>query len=250
MKRFLKKQARRIWLPWRKGEAVPLFIFAHPRSGSSLLMHILADHPQIAGFGEYFTTYSNQEDYDLAAFDIRRKAKQLLKPVRYVVNQVNHHSVTPDLELVKQNVFCIFLYRQPQETLSSMLELSDFKGLPMTQEEVTANYIRRLKDQTELAGEMPKDHRFHLSYEELLKDPYTILTQLAEALQLQTPLKSKYQTKSFTGVWGDPSQHIAKGSIVRTDSPQRKLRPELLKQATAAYDKTHSFFNNSHATGI
>ena len=49
-----------MWKPFRPDKSQRfLFIMGHPRSGSSLLMHVLSDHDKIIGFGEYFIKYQN-----------------------------------------------------------------------------------------------------------------------------------------------------------------------------------------------
>ena len=75
----------------------------HPRSGSSLLMHVLSDHNKIIGFGEYFIKYQNFESLIKSEFDIRRKSRQLFKKCEYIVNQVNHRSVTPNRDVIITN---------------------------------------------------------------------------------------------------------------------------------------------------
>lgn len=237
MIRLLKIVALFIWWPFRRGPATCLFIYAHPRSGSSLLMHILADHPQIAGYGEYFTKYRSKLDYMLAEFDIRRKSGYLFKPVRYVVNQVNHQSVTPNFSLVTLKSTCIFLFRQAHPTLSSMLELSDAKGMPMTPDAVANNYSVRLHDMMKQALAFSEDKKFALTYEQLVDSPKEILGALTAFLCLEEPLKSDYKTKGFTGKWGDISQHIGKGVIVQTDSPMRNLDANLLKYCNNDYQQ-------------
>lgn len=205
-------------------------------------MHILADHPQIAGYGEYFTQYNSPLDYRLAEFDIRRKSGTLFTSVAFVANQVNHHSITPNMELLIEQACCIFLFRDARPTLSSMLQLSDAKGMPMSQQAVAKNYMVRLQDMSNLAPNLASNHKFALTYQELLSSPEYTLNLLQGFLGLHTPLKSRYTQKGFTGRWGDPSKHIHKGEIVETRSPQREIEPEILQACLEEFRTTCTFF--------
>lgn len=251
MIRFLKILALCMWWPFRRGAARPLFIYAHPRSGSSLLMHILADNPKIAGYGEYFIKYRSKLDYRLAEFDIRRKSGKLFKAVDYVANQVNHQSVTPNFGLATRYTSCIFLFRQAHPALSSMLELSDAKGMPMTPYDVANNYSVRLHDMMKQALALSEDRKFALTYEQLVDSPEAVLEALTAFLHLDEPLKTDYKTKGFTGKWGDISQHISKGVIVQTDSPLRNLDTGLLEYCNNNYQQalTHLKPYTAHVQG-
>ena len=205
-------------------------------------MHILADNAEIAGYGEYFIKYRTRLDYRLAEFDIRRKSDTLFKPVEYVANQVNHHSVTPNINLLQQGVSCIFLFRAAHPSLSSMLELSDAKGMPMSPEEVANNYTVRLNDMEELAKQLSPEKKIAFTYDGLTKSSEVTLNSLTAFLKLNKPLQDKYQNKGFTGKWGDISPHIRKGSIVQTNSPLRNIDAVLLHDCQSKYRQTLSFF--------
>jgi len=205
-------------------------------------MHILADHPQIAGFGEYFTQYQKPIDYRLAEFDIRRKSGTLFTSVEYIANQVNHHSVTPNMDLLVEQACCIFLFREAGPTLSSMLELSDAKGMPMSQLAVAKNYMVRLQDMSKLAPCLDSNNKFALTYKDLISSPDYTLNLLQGFLGLKSPLKPRYAKQKFTGRWGDPSKNIHKGEIIETRSPQRVIEPEILQASLKEFRHTCSFF--------
>jgi len=100
MKKVIKNILFFTWsLLRQKKEQQHLFLMAHPRSGSSLLMHILTTNKSIAGFGEYLTKYINNSDFLKSEFDIRRKTLHFFKNYLYIANQINHHSITPNKEI-------------------------------------------------------------------------------------------------------------------------------------------------------
>ncbi len=82
MKNFIKNILISLWKPFSPNPNQDyLFIMGHPRSGSSLLMHILESNDEIIGFGEYFTKYKDSKSLLKSEFDIRRKLKKCLKNV-------------------------------------------------------------------------------------------------------------------------------------------------------------------------
>ena len=217
----------------------------HPRSGSSLLMHILESNNEIIGFGEYFIKYKESKSLLKSEFDIRRKSCKLFKKCKYIVNQVNHHSVTPNLNVVisKTNKH-IFLIRKPEDTLSSMILLSDRVNQPMSQEAVTHIYIERLEYLMTMVDYIDPSNWIFISYEGLLDNPKEDLTRLTNFLGLSSALKKDYQLKKFTQKWGDPSKHITKGEIFKTSSEKIKIDSDLINKATNVYNKTYSFLNS------
>ena len=59
MKNFIKNILISLWSPFKpKKNQFFLFIMRLPRSGSSLLMHILESNNELIGYGEYFIKYT------------------------------------------------------------------------------------------------------------------------------------------------------------------------------------------------
>ena len=73
-----------------------LFIMGHMRSGSTLLMHLLVNHPQIIGCGERSVAYRSDDDLDKLELAARRSQHSLFRQVSYVVDQLNHDQFTPE----------------------------------------------------------------------------------------------------------------------------------------------------------
>ena len=143
MKKEIKNILCFLWkLFFQNKNQKQLFLMGHPRSGSSLLMHILTSNNEIVGYGEYLIKYNDSKSFDLAEFDIRRKAGNLFGSFQYIANQINHHSITPKLELLdSKNIKLIILLRKPKETLSSNFLLAERKQKPMSQNDITDLYI-------------------------------------------------------------------------------------------------------------
>ena len=242
MKKAIKHILCFLWKPFfQKKEQKQLFLMGHPRSGSSLLMHILTSNSEIVGYGEYLIKYTHPKSFDLAEFDIRRKAGELMGSFQYIANQINHHSITPNQELLKsKNVKFIVLVRKPEETLSSIFLLSEKKQKLMSQNDITKMYIERLEYLSTFIKTLDRTQWVFTTYEALLNDKEKELEKLSVFLDLKKPLTSNYQLKPFTQIWGDPSENIKKGAIFKTNSKQIPWDKNLLKEAEVIYEKTIS----------
>jgi len=246
LKNFIKNILISLWKPFRPNPNQDyLFIMGHPRSGSSLLMHILESNDEIIGFGEYFTKYKDSKSLLKSEFDIRRKSNQLFTKCKFIVNQVNHHSVTPNLKVVisKTNKH-LLLIRNPEDTLSSMIKLSDSVHQPMSQEAVTAIYIERLEYLKKMTDLIDPLNWVFICYDDLLNNSEENLKTLTNFLALKEPLKKEYQLKRFTQKWGDPSKNITKGEIFKPPSDKVKIEAELLKKASKVYNETYVFLKS------
>jgi len=240
MKAIIKSILFNIWSLLRnKKKQEYLFIMGQPRSGSSLLMHILTTNKDVLGFGEYFTIYRDSNELLKAEFDIRRKATRPFKNYFYIANQILHFSRTPNLELLKnKHIKHIIILRKPEETLSSMFLLSEKKQNPISQTKITNIYIERLHFFSTLSQELDRLQWTFLTYESLLKNTDQELQKLSDFLKLKKKLSPNYQLKKYTQIWGDPSENIKEGIIFKTNSKQIQWNKELLINAQEEYSKT------------
>lgn len=247
MKKTIKHLAFTCWklLTINKKETY-LFLIAHPRSGSSLFMHILTSNKEICGFGEYLSAYKNSCDLQKAAFDIRRKTNTLFKRKKYVANQVNHLSVTPSEILLKtNNVKIIFLIRKPKETLSSLAVLAKKKNSGMSHTELAQIYKNRLKEIQVLAKQIPNTNWIYVTYIDLVEHSKEILKKTTQFLNLKQSLSSQYAIQKYTQVWGDPSKNIKAGEIIKTQSPQIIFSETILQSCEKIYLETVKVLQNN-----
>ena len=246
IKRIIKKLLLFLWESVTPNEGQDyLLLMGHPRSGSSLLMHILTSNKEIVGFGEYLIKYEKYHDFRKAEFDIRRKANRLFKKYKFVVNQINHHSITPNLELLKSDKMkLIILVRQPEETLSSMYMLSESVNKSMSQDAIVSVYIERLHHLNQIIKNLDASQWTFVTYEDLITDTNQQLQRLSVFLNLQQSLTSSYELKKYTQIWGDPSENIKRGVIFKTDSKQMQFDEVLLFKANKTYQNTLSFLQD------
>lgn len=205
-----------------------IWVLAHMRSGSTLLMHLLSSHPEILGSGERNAVYSSPNDLLRLSVSAAYARRQLFRDYRYVVDQINHDRflASPGL-LDHPQLYKIFLIREPQAALSSMVEtLGRHYGL--TLDEGMDYYLERLPTLARYAQAARDGSRsFFLTYDDLLTHPQRVLRHLEAFLQLRSPLSESYQRFAFTGGSGDPSERIRSGRIL----PSRRSAPLNLSDA-------------------
>lgn len=240
MKKITKSICCFIWsLFFYKKNQNYLFIMGHPRSGSSLLMHILATNKAIIGSGEYFTIYKNKWSIKYAEFDIRRKRNKLFQTSQYIANQVLHISRTPNIELLNsEKIKHVFLIRHPEEALSSAAILSKKNQGFINKSKIVEQYINRLTNLTEIHAKLNANEYYFLTYHDLLLNTESTLSNLSEFLNLKKPLSSKYKIQNFTRKSGDPSVNITNGEIFKTESKRVDFEEKQLLKAIQVYETT------------
>jgi len=224
-----------------------LLILGHMRSGSTLLLHLLVNHPRIAGLGERNAIYLGPHDFGRLALRARLARPQPLARLRYVADQLNHNHLTPRLELFADPRLCLlFLVRRPGPSLASLLELTRTYYEPWSVERAVDYYVERLDALARYAGTLSAaaagtaGRAAFLTYEELTERPTETLASLQSFLDLDSEpaFSETYQVHDFTGTRGDPSANIRSGRIER---PRREQRPAELpalqiERAQRAYD--------------
>lgn len=209
-----------------------IFILGHMRSGSTLLSHLLASHPEFVGAGETHLTYRTERDLPTL---VLRTSELLHRPVlreSYVVDQINHPYLSEDILKSSRIYKCIILIREPVATLKSMINLAIW-----SEEEAVEIYTRRLET-LEKYGTILGPRALLLQYDELLDQTQRALDALTSFFELKTPLKPDYATHRMTKRipgYGDPSPNIMAGQIIRTAPHKAPVSSEGLNQATNAF---------------
>jgi Sulfotransferase family len=209
-----------------------IFILGHIRSGSSLLAHILASHPDIVGAGETHNSYQTPDDLPQVA---HQTSKMLHRPIlreNFVVDQINHPYVTEEVLLSEQVHKCVILIREPEATLKSMMNL-----LKCDEKEALRVYVIRLEALTKY-GALLREKAFSIEYDNLVDHTEKTLGVLTAFLQLDSPLLPNYTTHRMTGTvegFGDPSSNLKAGQIIRTASHAIVLGKDTMTAASDAF---------------
>lgn len=220
-----------------------LFIMSHMRSGSTLLLHILASHPEITGFGEMHQGYKSEEDLMRLACFVKYTKRELFINERYVMDKlVQKWDVVAETFLRDPRIYFIFLTRHGREALPSMVKMYRKGRAASYDESWYAEYMaERCNMLVNDAERIPDFNRkFYLSNTELVHRTGAALQALGDFLNLQTPLNEDYSLMNTTGTAGvgDPSPYIRTGKIVRNrKSEPIGLPEEMIQVSQAATDE-------------
>lgn len=218
-----------------------LLLLSHMRSGSSLLTHLLTTNPEVIGYGETHTNYTDANDF-----------KQLLKKVywqsqdfrtlqdiqnlrmnhQYVMDKVLHNKKFLDHDfLSSEQIYGLFLLREPERSLASIADLKPH----WSQQDTIDYYADRMAMLVEYARLINDPQRMLVvTYGQMLDDTPRVLTTLQQFLQTQAPFTEEYKILKTTGMKGvgDSKGKIKAGKIVRS---QRQLpqdfSPEIVERA-------------------
>lgn len=219
----------------------PLLVLAHMRSGSTLLLHLLVDHPAVDGYGERNHAFRSLSDFDRLRVDVCYRSGRWWRSPRYVADQINHDRYTPGPELVRASgARCVILIREPEAAIGSMVHVLGRHYPDLTVERAVAHYEDRLASLRGLAGSLSRQREpssvFFLTYEDLIQRADASLAGLTRFLELDIPVDETYEVGPETGRRGDPSSTIRTGRIVREKSSHRApLDPNIRSRLVQRY---------------
>lgn len=196
-----------------------LFVVGHMRSGSTLLVHILNTSPEILGYGETHRRYADTGDLARLAVNVGRSFRRFRVSERYVLDKILYDYIKR-LELLRSDrVRTVFLVRNPGQALPSIIRFRPRLGEGETaaldyyrrQLRVVRKYARAIDD---------PDRAFFVTYRQLIDRTRPVLEGLRRFLELEDPLRERYETIWSTGKRGergigDDSDEIRAGRIVR-----------------------------------
>jgi hypothetical protein len=200
----------------------PLFILSHQRSGSTLLSHLLIQHPEINGIGETHSHYSGCNPLPVLALKIIYFSKHIKPGSKYCLDKILIDNHIQGSAVLRNKALRVMLFlRTGESTVSSLQKL-----FAVSRQEAVRYYLSRLDSLLGYAKVMNESGvRFSvLTYEDLLSNPTSSLVQIQSYLGLASPLRSQYALQPFSGVpvFGDPTELIKSGRI-----EQNKLQCEL-----------------------
>jgi hypothetical protein len=217
-----------------------LLVLGHMRSGSTLLLHVLLDHPQIEGLGERNAVYQSSDDLARLVVETRVRRRAPFVPLRYVVDQVNHTRLTPSPRLLGDpRVHVLFLVREPAATLASLIALTRTYYQPWSVLQAADYYIERLDALTAYARDYVASGRAgFVTYEGLTRMPEPTLAGLQGLLGTTPAFRDTYRLHGFTGKRGDPGAAIRTGRIQDRDPGATQDLPAAeIARARVAYER-------------
>ena len=235
------------------GEKKYLFLLSHMRSYSSLLSHILGSHDNISGYSEMHLAYRKKLDLMTLRYRVYMSDKEKLNG-NYIFDKILHNHPISDNLLNDNNIKVLFMLRKPEDTLRSIMKMSENMNNPSRINDIDkigSYYLKRLLQLKNLA-ERTDGRAIYLDAEKIVNDTDFVLGYLTDWLQLKAPLSSEYKTFSKTGEpgFGDPSDNIKQGKIIKNrKQPDVTIPDEILKTAQEKYNRCRETIMK-HCTSI
>ncbi|MDV3353714.1 sulfotransferase family protein [Leptothoe sp. LEGE 181152] len=218
-----------------------LLLLSHMRSGSSLLTHLLTTNPEVIGYGETHTNYADANDFKgllkkvyWQAQDFRKlgDVQNLRMNHQYVMDKVLHNKKFLNHDwLQSEQVYAIFLLREPERSLASIADLKPH----WNQQDTIEYYAERMAMLVDYARLINNPERMLVvTYEQLLDNTPNVLATLQQFLHTQAPFTEEYKVLKTTGMKGvgDPKGKIKAGKIVRSQRQLTQSFPtELVERA-------------------
>lgn len=235
-----------------------ILLLSHMRAGSTLSVNLLCTNPEIIGIGETGIIYSSVSDFRILRGKVYSRHSKLLITEQYLLDNINHNFHISDPEiLLNENVKCIFLLRDSDSTLSSLLNEKfiqhETQFLTIDPKQVdwkvrsSVYYQKRLLKLMEYAKIINNQEKsLYFTYEQLISDTKIVFDSLKSFLGTQGSFSEEYtplSSKGFLGMFGfvgDPvSQKITSGKIVKKPSSKVLLPPEISQECWEAYQNAN-----------
>lgn len=236
------ERMRFFWKMSRTYEHV--FLVSHMRSYSSLLSHLIGNHPQVNGYVEQQVGYPTSMDllalrlrtYELAEGDLRGK---------YLFDKILHNRLRIGDEVAaRSDVHLILSIREPIAAVQSTVTMARKNRKPGWKGQVpkVAGYYReRMQGMVQMAKARKDGELLFFAAEQVVEDTPQVLAAIQRYLGLQEPFAEEYKTKPLTGVglFGDPSDFIKAGRVVkdRTDNSAIEIPDKVRGELIESYEE-------------
>lgn len=226
-----------------------ILMFGHMRSGSTLLTKILCSNPEILGYGETHVYYESTKDIEFASgkilFVLRewiKNNKGMTDNTNYFFDKVLHNSLMPKEDsplFLNDNIKIIFLIRESEGTLSSILNMPQLK---LSDERSACDHYTKRLDRLAQFGEFLQGKKpyFCMTYQQVLYDTSNLFGRLEEFLGLTHPLTEDYEVILNRSGAGDSSAKLLSGRINREKNNKSDIiiSKQILEEAKASFNKT------------
>jgi hypothetical protein len=215
-----------------------IILLSHMRSRSSVLSHVLGSNDEISGYYEQHLSHND------SLFDLKIKVNLILGGDLsfnhdYLYDKVLHDRFDPnDLQGYK----VIVLIRNPEDTLKSIISMKDGGVWQDDPYRAFAYYCQRLYSIMDMVGSIENNIIF-VDADDLVDHTTAVLNEITSFLGLKESLSHNYKSFEKTGkpVYGDPSDNIKSGSIIKTEANAKAVVPdELLDIAQYYYERCKS----------
>jgi hypothetical protein len=223
-------------------ETESLLMISHMRSYSTLIGHILGNHPRVFGHRERHRSYTTSKD--LAAFRYHMFLESGKAGKGYAFDKLLHnHCEVSDEVLQNAKVKLFAVLRKPEATMKSVLNLGRLKGETTgfgDEGWVRDYYCGRLLRICEDVERAPLGVRY-FDADEMRNNTAAILRGFERWLDLDGGLSEEYELFEDTGAQGgrgDWAGQIRTGKVVQAKKDRYKgisLKPANLEAAEKTY---------------
>ena len=190
------------------------------RAFTTLAGHILGSHPQINGYYEMHISYEDASALD-KQLDVFLESDVLKENSRYLFDKLLHNDylLKPE-QLGLANIKILISLLEPEHTIKSIVNLfaqKEIEDLYASPVEAANYYIARVQALADFSRPANQSY-YYFDAELFQRAPEILLPKLSDWLELDSPLRERYQIFSHTGKTGkgDSSQRIHSGSIDKT----------------------------------
>lgn len=218
-----------------------LFLFSHMRSRSSLLSHLLGNHPEIVGYKEHFGIYNSNKHFQRLRLESWKEFHW--DSPKYLLDKILHPHLTPTQNCFDEHpIRSIFFLRKPDQTIPSIVSMWKKRKDPMETliENATTYYCDRIREITELATRLDPATWIFFDSNRIVTDTDQVLAELQTFLELTEPLSKTYKLFEGTGKprLGDPSKYIKAGKVLTLD----KNRYEHIQVSNALKERAEEVY--------
>lgn len=226
-----------------------LFVLGHMRCGSTVLSHILCDHPAVSGYGEAHIRYDGRSALGtLVLNQLRRGA--LKNSARHLFDKILHSRYDADPAPEFYTARAIFLIREPEQSVLSIRKLFTTIGSgEYATDGLAADYYEeRLTALLRHWDSFAPERRIGFSFEALTSAPEAALAAVSERLGFTPPLSNRYTPPKRTMAHGagDPLASHKHTEIVATErATTLKGASRPLELSSARMDALVALYRNA-----
>ncbi len=218
-----------------------ILLCSHMRARTTLLSHIVGSHPSVCGYAELHQKLRGWPDL----LELSAKAEDASGKTaahRYVLDKIVHNLPIRQKVLDRDDVSIIVMVREPRQTIESILKIK--AGGIRDLDGACDYYAARLAALRDLIDRR-RGRVFYLDSEALVDKTAATLSALSSRLAIAPRLSENYGLFKHTGQpkYGDMSENIRLGRIVRGEAQQSQLLPdaERLDEMRSAYESFRKY---------
>lgn len=216
-----------------------IFVISTMRSYTSVFSHILGSHKDILGKGEKHLKYGNL-NYKNHVFECLFQQRSFFPRYQYILDNVNWDGEEPTgefLDLENDNTKIIFLLRNPNDTLASIIKRGGLSWY-----DISNYYLKRLQSISIFKDKLTNKSINYLYIEAegfiLNRDKY--LNKISKYLGLKSTLIDRYKTDKLTGHSGysDDSKNIFSKKLLDRPVIHEEIEHDISEHLKLYHDVT------------